>query len=270
MIANYFFIDGSTLTAQIRQLRRKDRSYANRLLDPQLFIAHFRDELGDLGSNEYKRATFYFPKGDEVATQLYLKMPDHKRPGLVRDLHFKFCGVKLKGTAAFTKFVEEKVPRKYQNRVNRSEKGIDIEICCDALKLASASRLERLFILTNDDDFAPLCRALKEFGANVSLIHLSDVIAPNQSLLSETDSYDVIPEKALQAMFFPPFEEASRTLPIESSAPELAKDEDAPELVMEDEQEEVEEEESDEGGKEQKQPAVVSPDATPPKRDLDT
>ena len=203
MLANYFFIDGSALTAQIRQLRKGDRTFEDRKLDPKLFIAYFANAVTDLDARKYKRAIFYFPKGDEVAVEEYLAIPEAHRPGVVRDLHFKFCGQKLKGSTAFNKFVEEKVPRKWRDRFNKSEKGIDIEICCDALKLASASRIERLFLLTNDDDFAPLCRTLKEFGANVSLLHLSELVTPNNSLLAETDSYDVVPKVQLQRMFFP-------------------------------------------------------------------
>jgi len=225
MLGNYFFIDGSALAAQIRRLRRADGAFASKKLDPRLFIQHFVDNLADLGAHQYKRATFYFPKGDEVTAGEYLLLPDFKRPGHVRDMHFKFCGQKLKGSTEFNKFVEETVPAKFRDRVSKSEKGIDIEICCDALKLASASRMERLFLLTNDDDFLPLCRTLKEFGANVSLIHLSDVVSPNESLLTETDSYDVIPRAELLSMFVEgsPVEPTTSPDPVPADVPEDAE-----------------------------------------------
>lgn len=205
MLPNYFFIDGSALTAQIRTLRRHDRSFENRRLVPGGLIDLFSSRLMDLDAHEYKRAIFYFPEGDEVAIEEYLVVPEYNKPGLVRDIHFKFCGQKLKGSAEFTAFVESSVPTKFRDRFTKSEKGVDIEICCDALKLASASRVERLFLFTNDDDFLPLCRTLKEFGANVSIIHLTDVVAPNLSLLKQTDSYDVISIPDLQKLFVPPF-----------------------------------------------------------------
>jgi hypothetical protein len=155
-----------------------------------------------------------------VSAGEYLLLPDFKKPGHVRDLHFKFCGQKLKGSTEFNRIVEDNVPQKYRDRVSKSEKGVDIEICCDALKLASASRLERLFLFTNDDDFTPLCRTLKEFGANVSLIHLSDVINPNESLLMETDSYDVIPKDDLLKMFVAPPTVEPAPAPITTELPE--------------------------------------------------
>ncbi len=159
--------------------------------------------LRDLHAGSYKRVTFYFPIGDETAVDDYLVVPDHKKPGEIRDIHFKFCGQKLKKSAEFSEFVETTVPPKFKDRFSKSEKGIDIEICCDAFKLASASRLERLFLFTNDDDFIPFCRMIKEYGANISIIHLSDTVTRNVSLLREVDSYDVVPRPELQRMFLP-------------------------------------------------------------------
>lgn len=203
MNANYFFIDGSALRAQIHQLQRAKPAYKGRKLCPRKFLSHFMSSLHDLHQGSYKRATFYFPKGDEAAVEEYIQVPNHRRPGEVRDLHFKFCGQKLKKSAEFEKFVKESVPLKFQSRFSKSEKGIDIEMCCDALRLASAARIERLFILTNDGDFIPLCRTIKEFGANISIIHLSEATPPNDDSLREADSYDIITPGALDAMFFP-------------------------------------------------------------------
>jgi uncharacterized LabA/DUF88 family protein len=230
MLANYFFIDGSALTAQIRVLQRQDRSFEKRRLVASKLIESFCKNLAILGARDFKRATFYFPKGDEVAIEDYLVGPEFNKPGAVRDIQFKFCGQKLKGSAPFTEFVESTVPLKWRDRFSKSEKGVDIEICCDALKLASASRMERLFLLTNDDDFLPLCRTLKEFGTNISIIHLTDFVAPNTSLVSEVDSYDVVPGSDLQDMFVPPFLVAEQepaapatTEPIAPSEPKATK-----------------------------------------------
>jgi uncharacterized LabA/DUF88 family protein len=203
MALNYFFIDGSALTSQIRALRKKHPSFNNRKLDPKLLINHYSLHLPELINNEFKRATFYFPKGDESNISEYIISPDHKNPGQVRDLNFKFCGYKLKGSTGFAEFVEKKVPKKWKDRFSKSEKGIDIEICCDALKLASAGKIDRLFLLTNDDDFAPFCRTIKEFGTNISIIYLSSAVNCNISLVQEADSYDVVPIGSLQQMFFP-------------------------------------------------------------------
>ncbi|WP_082898277.1 NYN domain-containing protein [Sphingomonas sanguinis] len=204
MDPNYFFIDGSALMAQIRQLQRAKPEFRNRKLCPKKFLNHQMKSLNDLHGGSYKRATFYFANGDDANIAEYLVSPEYAVPGIVRDLHFKFCGHKLKKSAEFGKFVEEIVPHKFQGRFSKSEKGIDIEMCCDALRLASASRIDRLFLLTNDGDFIPFCRTVKEFGANISIIHLSTSNPPNADLLREADSYDVVPDDLLDQMFTPP------------------------------------------------------------------
>lgn len=203
MEANYFFIDGSALTAQIRQLQRAKPEFRKHRICPRKLIQYYAENLTDLLNGYYKRAIFYFPKGDETAIENYLITPDHGKPGEVRDLHFKFCGHKLKKSAEFDQWVEENVPDKWKSRFSKSEKGIDIEMSCDALRLASSSKLERLLLFTNDGDFIPLCRTIKEFGTNVSIIHLSSTMPPNLELLREADSYDVVSEDALITMFEP-------------------------------------------------------------------
>ncbi len=109
----------------------------------------------------------------------------------------------MKGSEAFNKFVDEKVPSRWRDRFQKSEKGIDIEICCDAIKLASVGKMERLFMFTNDSDFVPLFKTLKEFGVNVSLIHLSELKGANKILTKEADSYDVIRDEVLERIFIP-------------------------------------------------------------------
>lgn len=203
MLENYFFIDGSALLSQIREIQKKLKLSGKRKLDPIKLIDYFCDHLYQLGSQEYKRAVFYFPRGDEITINEYLQMPNFKKSGLIRDLYFKYCGQKIKGSAAFNKFVLDKVPKKWRGHCTKSEKGIDIEICCDALRLATIGKMERLFLLSNDSDFVPLCKTLKDFGVNVSLISLSEIIEPNRLLLKECDSYDVVQKENLQNMFIP-------------------------------------------------------------------
>ena len=202
MLNNYFFIDGSALISQVREIQKKTASLKGRRLDVVQLISYFATALNELTERQYKRAVFYFPKGEPTVSE-YLVIPDFKKPGIIRDLSFKYCGEKLKGSVAFNNFVSSKVPKKWQGRFTKSEKGIDIEICCDALRLAGAGKLDRLILLENDDDFVPLLRILKEFGTNISLVYLSELITPNKSLVTEADSYDVVPLVELERMFLP-------------------------------------------------------------------
>src|SRR5579871_3148715 len=129
MIENYYFFDGSSLIAQIRTLQKKDKTLKRRKLDPIKLIEYYQGALRMFGSEEYKRAVFYFPKGETILNE-YLVMPNFKKPGIMRDISFKYCGEKLPKSDQFNKFVSDKVPHKWQGRFTKSEKGIDIEICC--------------------------------------------------------------------------------------------------------------------------------------------
>lgn len=161
MDQNYYFIDGSALLSQIKTLWKNDPSFNWRRLDPLKFINYLTISFPDLGSTNYKRAEFYFPRG-EHNLNAHMIMPKTTAPGLVRDVHFKDCGEKLDRSTAYEAWLET-VPAQWKDRCVKSEKGVDIEICCDALRLGSSGKMDRLFLLTNDRDFIPLCRNLKRF-----------------------------------------------------------------------------------------------------------
>lgn len=201
MNQNYYFIDGSALLAQVRTLWKEDKTFKWRRLDPLKFINHLQISFPELGSANFKRAEFYFPHGEQDL-ETYLLMPDKTRPGLVRDIHFKNCGEKLDRSATYERWLET-VPSQWKDRCTKSEKGVDIEICCDALRLASLGKMDRLFFFTNDRDFIPLCKTLKDFGVNISLIHLSKFTNPNKLLINECDSYDLLGSKYLEQIFEP-------------------------------------------------------------------
>ena len=201
MDQNYYFIDGSALLAQIRTLWKKEEIFNWRRLDPLKFINHLQFSFPELGSANYKRAEFYFPIGEQNL-ETYLLLPQRTTPGLVRDVHFKYCGEKLERSTAYETWLET-VPSQWKDRCVKSEKGLDIEICCDALRLASLGKMDRLFFLTNDRDFIPLCKAIKDFGVNISLIHLSKFTNGNKLLIDECDSYDLLRPEYLDQVFEP-------------------------------------------------------------------
>ena len=108
------------------------------------------------------------------------------------------------------------MPPQWKDRCVKSEKGVDIEICCDALRLASSGKMERLFLLTNDRDFIPLCKTLKDFGVNISLLYLSEFSNPNKLLTDECDSCDLFKSEFLEEIF------ESRTRQDEENTEEIA------------------------------------------------
>lgn len=141
----------------------------------------------------------YFAKGDRQVEQ-YLTLPDYMKPNAVRDIEIRPCGGKIPHSMKFDEFLKT-VPDEFLDRFQKSEKGVDIKICYDALQLAATGRLDRLFLLTNDSDFLPLCRKLKELGANVSLLRLSEARPANSELVRACDSYDVYHESMLLEAF---------------------------------------------------------------------
>ncbi len=196
----YMFFDGSSLITQIRQLQGKDGRFKGHKLRPMDLVPYFDDAVITDGlGTVYKRAVFYFAKGDSQVEQ-FLDLPSRKIPGLVRDVEFRFYGRKIAGSILYDKWLEA-VPDEVRERCQRSEKGVDIEICCDALHLAAAKLLDRLLLLTNDSDFVPLCRMLKQLGTNVSLIRLSEARPVNEELVEACDTYDVMDERHLFAAF---------------------------------------------------------------------
>jgi uncharacterized LabA/DUF88 family protein len=201
VLDNYYFLDGSALMAQIRRVWAMKLVPAGSKLCPLKFVQHFQDNLTELHEGQFKRATFYFPNGDDEAVSRHIFLPDFRKSGQIRDISIKYCGQKIKKSKKFDEFVENTVPQQWRDRFSKSEKGVDLEICCDALRLASFGKMERAFLLTNDDDFVPFCRTIKEFGANISLLHLTDKLTQNISLLQAADSYDVVDESELASVF---------------------------------------------------------------------
>lgn len=215
---NYLFFDGSSLIAQIRTLWRTKPQFNSRRLRPLGLVeflvsgagsASLIDFVEKRGFSEffreglpYKRAVFYFASGDSQI-ETYVEIPTVTTPGLVRDVSFKYCGKKLPRSSEFDEWVEQHVPDKFSDRVSRTEKGVDIQICCDALHLAAAGHVDRLFLLTNDYDFVPLCERLKDVAANASLMRLPGRPV-NSDLAAACDGYYEVPENALDRFFAPP------------------------------------------------------------------
>jgi hypothetical protein len=198
---NFLFFDGSSLIAEIRAIQQADGRFRGKRLVPVNTVNLFARSLDYLGAIDmnssyvgelaYRRATFYFADGDSQIDQ-YVDIPDRATPNLIRDVEFKFCGRKLARAAEYDKWVAEQVPLEFRDRCHKSEKGVDISICCDALGLAALRSLDRLILLTNDSDFIPLCEKLKALGSNVSLIRLSDCRAVNRDLVDACDSYQTL------------------------------------------------------------------------------
>jgi uncharacterized LabA/DUF88 family protein len=198
---NYVFFDGSALIAEIRALQDDQPQFKTKRLLPLNCVEKFRGvaPLNQLLGGTYRRAVFYFADGDPQVER-YVAIPDRTQSGMIRDVEFKYCGKKLARSKEYDEWLAS-VPPKFLDRCQKSEKGVDISICCDALGLAALGKLDRLALLTNDSDFIPLCEKLKSFGCNVSLIQLSAVRAVNTDLVNACDSYQFLSAAHLAEVF---------------------------------------------------------------------
>ena len=200
MEKNYFFVDGSSLLSDVANIKKR-KAFHSKKLDILPFVNSFSGpRLRHLHRNSYKRFDLYFVN-NETRIKEYLILPQFDMPDTVSDVHIKYCGKKVKGGAYVDKWIaKNKPPKSVLERLHRSEKAVDTQICCDALQLAALGQLERLFLYTNDYDFIPLCKIIKTMGANVSLFRL-EAKNVNKDLVEECDSFSVIPSSELITAF---------------------------------------------------------------------
>jgi uncharacterized LabA/DUF88 family protein len=199
---NYFFVDGSALLADISALQGKIKSYKAKKVDIKKVIDYFASSpsLSHFHSQAYKRFVLYALRQDKRIKELLI-LPDPKTPGAIVDFRLEECGKRIPEDARAAAWLDEKnAPLYVRERLRRSEKAVDTQICCDALQLAAVNQLERLFLYTNDYDFVPLCRTLRSFGININLFRL-DNGRINKSLTQEFDGFDVMPRADLDNCF---------------------------------------------------------------------
>ena len=91
------------------------------------------------------------------------------------------------------------------DRLHRSEKAVDTQICCDALQLVARGKLDRLFLYTNDSDFIPLCQVLRSLGVNIVLFRVLEKYRElpqiNNDLAKECDGLVVMDDGTLNTCY---------------------------------------------------------------------
>lgn len=197
---NHFFVDGSCLLSDVSSIK-SEPEFASKKLDINKFSRLFGGRLtGRLTGGVFIRFVVYFVEGENRISDNII-IPPFEEPGVVEDLQIKSCGKRVKGSTVINKWISENnPPPKVLEKLHKSEKAVDTQICCDALQLASYGRLDRLFIYTNDYDFIPLCRTLKSLGSNISLFRLRKK-SVNKDLVKECDTFTVAPEEQLSSIF---------------------------------------------------------------------
>jgi uncharacterized LabA/DUF88 family protein len=198
---NFFFIDGSALIADVNAYRREHAPLETMKFRIQGIVDYMTgSRLRHLHGDSFKRFVFYFAVRDERVNEIF-ELPDISMPGQGTDTYIQYCGKRLRKSKRVEEWISEhKPPPAVMDKLHRSEKAVDTQICCDALQLAAYNKLNRLFLYANDSDFLPLFGALRQCGANISLIRLF-AKGTNKELLKECDSFDVMGETILEKCF---------------------------------------------------------------------
>ena len=197
----YYFVDGSSLIADIKSLRRSNKKLKNKKLSVIEFVNYFiGPKFNSLMGDGYKRFTIYFVSNDDRVGQFFA-LPNFHNPGEIEDIHIKYCGKRVRGSKSAYKWIERNnAPKSVLEILNKSEKAVDTQICCDALSLSCHNKLDRLFLYTNDYDYVPLCEALKANGTNISLFRLFKK-SVNKSLVENCDSFSIVNTSAIESLF---------------------------------------------------------------------
>jgi uncharacterized LabA/DUF88 family protein len=101
----------------------------------------------------------------------------------------KECGHNLKGAKTIPEAELSKLSEEYRDIYPRGEKGVDMELACDALTLAANGAAQCFVFMINDRDFVPLLQAIQRFGANTYIAGLDIRQKVQDSLLSLADRY---------------------------------------------------------------------------------
>jgi uncharacterized protein (TIGR00288 family) len=72
----------------------------------------------------------------------------------------------------------------------REQKGVDVQMAVDALKAAASGTVDAIILVAGDADFAPLARAIREFGPHVFVVAFPENLSP--SLAREADRVGVM------------------------------------------------------------------------------
>ncbi|MEM9777881.1 MAG: hypothetical protein AAF902_25110 [Chloroflexota bacterium] len=108
---NYFFIDGSSLMADIASYKRDHPEFTERRFKVSKIVDDFVSQrLDKFHGGSYKRFVFYFAKGDENRVQNVFELPNFTTPDIYEDIHIKYCGQKLQKSKEVNEWIAENDP----------------------------------------------------------------------------------------------------------------------------------------------------------------
>jgi uncharacterized LabA/DUF88 family protein len=189
------FIDGSHLFASIGQVWR-DRP---ELKDHKLKVNVFTDVLSTIWSSNTGpliRTIYYFKKGD-TRLKTMLEIPSASSPNLKSHWQINECA---QSVSAIPETEISKLDPKYHDQFHKAEKGLDMELACDALQFVATGRIDAVVLLVNDRDYIPLFKAVQRLGANTYLTAIDSKQPIQKDLAEIADSYRTL-DGNLNAIF---------------------------------------------------------------------
>ena len=144
---NYFFVDGSALIADVVSYKRDQDLPNDSKFSLTSFARYFTQAFPTLMGGGYRRFVFFFADKDERVEKVFV-LPEFTKPGAFEDLRIEWCGRRLAKSAEVEEWISEhNPPPSVMDKLQRSEKAVDTQICCDALQLVAQGAMDRLFPL---------------------------------------------------------------------------------------------------------------------------
>ena len=177
-------IDGSHLFASITRVWRDHEELQNKKLKIDVFTRAVHSYWTPY-TGPAIRSIYYFKKGDKRLKTM-LDIPSSQSPNHKSHWQINECA---QSVTSIPDSEIQKLDPKYHDLFHKAEKGLDMELACDALQLVADRRIDSVGFLVNDRDYIPLFKALQRLGANTYISGL-DIRQPVQkSLVDLADLY---------------------------------------------------------------------------------
>jgi uncharacterized LabA/DUF88 family protein len=179
-----YYIDGSFLFQSIERIKKDHPELTSSSLNIAILSERLMDAFQE-NINSSLRVIYYFRVKDPRIKNLIIP-PVHGNTG---HWQIKECGINVKNIRPIPTSVLDKLPERYRDLYPRAEKGLDMELACDALMLAASGKVQNFVFMINDRDYVPLLTSLQRLGANTYLAGLDLKQKMHNSLLNLSDNY---------------------------------------------------------------------------------
>jgi len=177
-------VDGSHLFASISRVWRDHEELKGRKLKIDVFTQVIH-QFWTPYTGPTIRSIYYFKKGD-ARLKTMLDIPSSRSPDQKSHWQINECA---QSVTSIPDTEIQKLDPKYHDLFHKAEKGLDMELACDALQLVADRRIDSVGFLVNDRDYIPLFKALQRLGANTYITGLDAKHPIQKDLVDLADLY---------------------------------------------------------------------------------